>query len=79
LDNTYYIAQRCNVSLQLGTYFLPDYPIPEGFTIDTYFEHLSKVGLEERLELLYPVAERDEDWAEIRKPYDERIKYEVDI
>jgi len=79
LDNTYYIAQRCNVSLQLGTYFLPDYPIPEGFTIDTYFEHLSKVGLEERLELLYPVADRDEDWAEIRKPYDERIKYEVDI
>ena len=79
LDNTYYIAQRCNVSLQLGTYFLPDYPIPEGFTIDTYFEHLSKVGLEERLELLYPVAERDEDWNEIRKPYDERIKYEVDI
>jgi hypothetical protein len=34
---------------------LPDYPIPEGFTIDTYFEHLSKEGLEERLELLYPV------------------------
>jgi DNA polymerase-3 subunit alpha len=58
---------------------LPDYPIPEGFTIDTYFEHLSKEGLEERLELLYPVAERDEDWPEIRKPYDERIKYEVDI
>lgn len=25
LENTYYIAQRCNVSLQLGTYFLPDY------------------------------------------------------
>ncbi|MPW44920.1 DNA polymerase III subunit alpha [Acinetobacter guerrae] len=79
LENTYYIAQRCNVSLQLGTYFLPDYPIPEGFTIDSYFEHLSRVGLEERLELLYPVGERDEDWSEIRKPYDERIKYEVDI
>ncbi|MBK0063071.1 MULTISPECIES: DNA polymerase III subunit alpha [unclassified Acinetobacter] len=79
LENTYYIAQRCNVSLQLGTYFLPDYPIPEGFTIDTYFEHLSKEGLEERLELLYPVEERDEDWPEIRKPYDDRIKYEVDI
>ncbi|WP_151867497.1 DNA polymerase III subunit alpha [Acinetobacter soli] len=79
LENTYYIAQRCNVSLQLGTYFLPDYPIPDGFTIDTYFEHLSKVGLEKRLNHLYPVEMRDEDWPEIRKPYDERIEYEVGI
>lgn len=79
IENTYYIAQRCNVSLQLGTYFLPDYPIPDGFTIDSYFEHLSKEGLEERLNHLYPVETRDEDWPEIRKPYDERIEYEVGI
>lgn len=79
IENTYYIAQRCNVSLQLGTYFLPDYPIPDGFTIDTYFEHLSKEGLEERLNHLYPIETRDQDWPEIRKPYDERIEYEVGI
>ncbi|MCG9483390.1 DNA polymerase III subunit alpha [Acinetobacter pittii] len=79
IENTYNIAKRCNVSLQLGTYFLPDYPIPDGFTIDTYFEHLSKVGLEERLNYLYPVEKRGEDWPEIRKPYDERIDYEVGI
>jgi len=79
IENTYNIAKRCNVSLQLGTYFLPDYPIPDGFTIDTYFEHLSKVGLEERLDYLYPVEKRGEDWPEIRKPYDERIDYEVGI
>ncbi len=29
--------------------------------------------------MLYPVAQRDEDWAEIRKPYDERIEYEINI
>lgn len=79
IENTYNIAKRCNVSLQLGTYFLPDYPIPDGFTIDTYFEHLSKVGLEERLDYLYPVEKRGEDWPEIRKSYDERIDYEVGI
>lgn len=79
IENTYNIAKRCNVSLQLGTYFLPDYPIPDGFTIDTYFEHLSKVGLEERLDYLYPIEKRGEDWPEIRKPYDERIDYEVGI
>ena len=79
IENTYQIAKRCNVELQLGTYFLPDFPIPDGYTINTYFEHLSREGLEERLNHLYPIAERDEDWADIRKPYDERIKYEVDI
>lgn len=79
IENTYHIARRCNVALQLGTYFLPDFPIPDGYTIDTYFEHLSRTGLEERLNHLYPIEERDDDWAEIRKPYDERIKYEVDI
>ena len=79
IENTYQIAKRCNVALQLGTYFLPDFPIPDGYTIDTYFEHLSREGLEERLNHLYPIDERDEDWPDIRKPYDERIKYEVDI
>ncbi|MCO8045358.1 DNA polymerase III subunit alpha [Acinetobacter bohemicus] len=79
IENTYHIAKRCNVTLQLGKYFLPDYPIPEGHTIDTYFAHLSKEGLEERLDFLYPPAERDEHWAEIRKPYDERIEYEINI
>ncbi len=79
IANTYEIAKRCNVSLQLGTYFLPDFPIPDGYTIDTYFEHLSRTGLEQRLNHLYPVEKRGEDWAEVRQPYDERIKYEVDI
>ncbi|RSE32114.1 DNA polymerase III subunit alpha [Acinetobacter junii] len=79
IENTYQIAKRCNVALQLGTYFLPDFPIPDGYTIDTYFEHLSREGLEERLNHLYPIDERDEDWPDIRKPYDDRIKYEVDI
>lgn len=79
IENTVHIAKRCNVTLRLGEYFLPDYPIPDGFTIDTYFAHLSKEGLEERLNLLYPPEQRGDDWAEIRKPYDERIKYEINI
>ncbi len=79
LENTVQIAKRCNVSLQLGKYFLPDYPIPEGHTIDTFFAHLSKEGLEERLAHLYPVEKRGEDWPEIRKPYDERLDYEIGI
>ncbi len=79
IQNTVEIAKRCTVSLRLGFHDLPDYPIPEGHTIDTFFEHLSEEGLEERLAVLYPVEKRDEDWAEIRKPYDERLAYELGI
>ena len=79
IENTVQIAKRCTVSLRLGFNDLPDYPIPENHTIDTYFAHLSEVGLEERLDVLYPIAKRDEDWAEIRKPYDERLDYELNI
>lgn len=79
IENTLQIAKRCTVSLRLGFHDLPDYPIPEGHTIHSYFEHLSEIGLEERLEFLYPVETRNEDWAEIRKPYDERLAYELGI
>ena len=79
IQNTVEIAKRCNVSLRLGFNDLPDYPIPEGHTIDTFFEHISQEGLEERLNFLYPVEQRDEDWPEIRKPYDERLAYEIGI
>ena len=79
IENTYYIAQRCNATLRLGFNDLPDYPIPEGHTIGTYFAHLCKEGLEERLNFLYPIEKRDDDWAEIRKPYDERLAFEMKI
>lgn len=79
IENTYHIAKRCNVTLRLGFNDLPDYPIPEGHTIDTYFAHLCEEGLEERLNFLYPVDKRGEDWAEVRKPYDERLAFEIKI
>ncbi|OTG94734.1 DNA polymerase III subunit alpha [Acinetobacter sp. ANC 3832] len=79
IANTVEIAKRCNATLRLGFNDLPDYPIPEEHTIATYFEHISQKGLEERLNFLYPIEERNEDWTEIRKPYDERLSYEINI
>ncbi|MFU8925064.1 DNA polymerase III subunit alpha [Acinetobacter puyangensis] len=79
LSNSLYLAQRCTVSLTLGENFLPDYPIPPEFTTDTFFAHISREGLEERLNYLYPVEKRDDNWSEQRKKYDERLQYEIDI
>jgi DNA polymerase-3 subunit alpha len=77
IDNTIDLAKRCNVTLTLGINVLPEFPIPEGDTIETFFRRTSQDGLEKRLEKLYPPAQRGDDWAEVRKPYDERLEFEI--
>ncbi|MDO5691761.1 MAG: DNA polymerase III subunit alpha [Pseudomonadota bacterium] len=75
LANAVEIARRCNLSLVLGKPQLPDFPVPEGHTIDTYFRQASIDGLEERLLRLYPdAAKRDAE----RPRYLERLEFEID-
>ncbi|MEE8057444.1 MAG: DNA polymerase III subunit alpha [Pseudomonadales bacterium] len=45
LANTVEIAKRCNVKLSLGTYYLPEYPIPDNFENDAFFQQESFEGL----------------------------------
>ncbi|MBV1788822.1 DNA polymerase III subunit alpha [Marinobacterium sp. D7] len=77
LANTVEIAKRCNIEIELGTYYLPRFPIPDGILMDDYFRYVSRQGLEERLAFLYDV--NAPNFAEIRKPYDERLDFELDI
>jgi DNA polymerase-3 subunit alpha len=44
LSNTLLIAERCNVDLGFKGYHLPDFPVPEGFTAETYLRHLCNEG-----------------------------------
>ncbi|OPY57308.1 MAG: DNA polymerase III subunit alpha [Pelotomaculum sp. PtaU1.Bin035] len=44
IRNTVEIAGRCNVDMDFGKYFLPDYTVPEGYTADTYLEELCYQG-----------------------------------
>jgi DNA polymerase-3 subunit alpha len=77
LENTVEIAKRCNVELTLGKNFLPDFPIPEGLTEDEYFRQESRQGLEARLDKLFD--RNAPDFADKRKPYDERLETELDV
>ena len=77
LENTVEIARRCTLDIRLGENFLPDFPIPEGMTINEYFEQVSREGLEDRLRVLLDDA--DPEYAEKRKEYDDRLKFELDI
>ena len=48
LSNTLLIAERCNVDLGFKGYHLPDFPVPEGFTAETYLKHLCYQGAQKR-------------------------------
>ncbi|MCW8907344.1 MAG: DNA polymerase III subunit alpha [Sedimenticola sp.] len=77
LENSVQIATRCNLELTLGENFLPDFPIPEGMTIEEYFSAESARGLEQRLQhILDP---QDPDYANERKVYDDRLQVELDV
>ncbi len=76
LENSVEIAKRCNVELSLGKNYLPDFPIPEGMSIEAYFNQVSEEGLEARLVELFETPEKI---AEKRTPYDERLKIELDV
>lgn len=77
LENSVEIAKRCNLTLTLGQYFLPEYPIPEGMTENQFFEKVSFEGLEQRLEgILDPSAA---DYQQRRDAYEARLRFELDI
>jgi len=77
LENTVEIAKRCNLELQLGKNFLPDFPVPEGLTLDELMAAESKKGLEERLQH-YPAVGNGTD-AENRQVYYERLDTELQV
>ncbi|OZG72460.1 DNA polymerase III subunit alpha [Hahella sp. CCB-MM4] len=77
IENTVEIAKRCNVSLRLGKYFLPNYPIPEGMTMDEFFIKITEEGLEDRLKSLLDPS--DPEYQEKRQRYYDRLKFELDI
>ncbi|MFM8908774.1 MAG: DNA polymerase III subunit alpha, partial [Actinomycetota bacterium] len=67
-DNTLWIAERANTTIEFGSYVLPDFPIPNGFADDrAYLAHLAREGATMR-------------WgANVPKDVVERIAYELKV
>ncbi len=48
-DNSLWVAERCNVEIELGQTLLPEFPLPEAFeSDDAYLRHLTLAGAVER-------------------------------
>ncbi len=58
--NTLAVAERCNLELGFGQFHLPRYQVPDGYTLESYLQHLAWEGLRRRYGAAppEPVAER---------------------
>lgn len=66
MQNTWHIAERCQVKLDFSQMHLPQFNVPEGFTADSYLAYLCQQGLK----ALYPVVTRE---------VTERLEHELNI
>lgn len=67
IENTQRVADLCNVEFEFGTYHLPEFKLPEGYTDrDAYFERLCLDGFKRR----YP---------EEPPEYLQQLRYEMDM
>ena len=77
LENSVEIARRCTLDIRLGENFLPEFPIPQGLTIESYFDKAAREGLEDRLAVRLDRAAPD--YQAQRQRYEERLQFELDI
>ncbi|MFA6921899.1 MAG: DNA polymerase III subunit alpha, partial [Gallionella sp.] len=74
LQNSVEIARRCNLTLVLGKPRLPDFPTPDGESLDDFLRGESERGLAQRMAHLYP----DEAERQAKMPqYQERLDFEI--
>ncbi len=76
MANTLLIAERCNVTIPSGQNHLPKFAVPEGFTLDHYFEHVTRQGYQARLERLRQLDAQGQLRHTLAE-YDERLAYEI--
>lgn len=77
IENTVEIAKRCNLEIELGKNYLPNFPTPDGMPIDQYLMQQSQQGLENRLAKLFDI--HSPEFKQNRIPYDERLNMEIEV
>ncbi len=74
--NTVEVAQRCNLEIELGQYHFPNFPLPEGETLESMFAKNCRAGLQERFALM---RQKSVLSPEIEKQYSDRLSMEIDV
>ncbi len=74
VENSREIARRCNLRLEFGRHYLPDFPLPPGQSADSLLRANAAAGLAERLTRINP----DNDGAR-RTLYEDRLELELGV
>jgi DNA polymerase-3 subunit alpha len=78
LDRTIEISERCNVHLEQKQHVFPRFDVPEGETLESYFEKMTREGFSRRRERL----DRKRAEGRLRYPmeaYEERLEREIEL
>src|SRR5258705_2122185 len=78
LRNTLLVAERCDVTIPNRQNHLPPFGVPEGFSIDSYFEHVARDGFPERLPRLRELAQEGRLRHTVDE-YERRLEYEIEM
>jgi DNA polymerase III subunit alpha len=76
LRNTMLIAERCNVTIPKGQNHLPSFGVPEGLTLEGYFEQVAREGWAHRLPRLRQLQAAGSLRHAI-EDYEKRLEYEI--
>jgi DNA polymerase-3 subunit alpha len=79
LERTVEIAERCNLKLKPVENSFPEFAVPPGHTIDSYFECVCREGLKKRLETAVRQLELRGVRRSTPEEYEARLNYEIDI
>jgi len=77
IENTGLIAQRCNLELTLGEYYLPNFPVPDDMDEDSCLREASNIGLQTKLKELN--ARETADTKQREEEYQQRLDTELDV
>jgi len=78
LTRTMGIAERCNLKLEKVKNPFPKFDVPEGQTIDSYFEYVAREGFKKRMNLLRELQAMGRLRNSFAK-YEERLNWEIGI
>jgi DNA polymerase-3 subunit alpha len=79
LQRTMEIAERCNLKLHPVENPFPEFAVPEGQTIDSYFEEVCRAGLRKRLDTAVRQLELRGARRSSTAEYEARLEYEIGI
>ena len=78
LSRTLAIAERCNLRLEKVSSPFPHFEVPAGYTLDSYFEHVTREGFARRLESLRNLERQGRIKRSIAD-YEQRLSREISI